>query len=376
MGKKSNDKENKDVISDISKEISVNEHTQNANDEKIETEKNVGSSIIENKLKNDNVEDKNTDIVKNKELENKEAAENIDEGLEKEETEDNKSENTEEDSNNKDTDKEEEDKEIANNKDTDKEEQDKEIKNNKDTNNEDKDIEISSEEDISNTEAISSEEKNNEDTDKDNLKTKKKSDKSNKKNYKKLKDIPPEWVDKDGKVRIPKEEYLQLLKYKEKKKRIRKVIRAIVFTLVVVVTFILCANWLSDNGPRKVGEGNIPNEPTTKPTIIPAENKEENTDYVDPEDVPSQSDEIIDEDADNDTMEPVIDNNVIEDDPYSTSMPNDGETDSSDMSDGSIEPYSTGTVDSGDSKKQDVSKVIINKKENLPEMTLDPKVIN
>ena len=142
------------------------------------------------------------------------------------------------------------------------------------------------------------------------------------------------------------------------------------------MTFILCANWLSNNGPRKVGEGNIPNEPTTKPTIIPAENKEENTDYVDPEDVPSQSDEIIDEDADNDTMEPVIDNNVIEDDSYSTSMPNDGETDSSDMSDGSIEPYSTGTVDSGDSKKQDVSKVIINKKENLPEMTLNPKVIN
>ena len=36
--------------------------------------------------------------ITNKELENKEAAENIDEGLEKEETEDNKSENTEEDS--------------------------------------------------------------------------------------------------------------------------------------------------------------------------------------------------------------------------------------------------------------------------------------
>ena len=89
MAKDNDKKENIDINADISNEVSVNEHAQNANDEKIETEKNVGSSIIENKLKNNNVEDKNTDIVKNKELENKEAAENIDEGLEKEETEEN-----------------------------------------------------------------------------------------------------------------------------------------------------------------------------------------------------------------------------------------------------------------------------------------------
>ena len=62
-----------------------------------------------------------------------------------------------------------------------------------------------------------------------------------------MREIPKEWIDQNGKVRIPREEYLLLVKYKERRKRFRKIIRGIVFALVTIAAFIGAMLVLSKN---------------------------------------------------------------------------------------------------------------------------------
>ena len=146
---------------------------------------------------------------------------------------------------------------------------------------------------------------------------------------------------------------------KERKKRNRKIIRGIVFTFVVIVTFIVCAAILS-GGLSTVGGGDSEEEVIIDNVKDTASPTQEDEDYVDPGEVPSKDDVVGDEDALDSDKEASED----------TQEGTDG------LAESDIKKNDSETLEEGNSKKQSMNRVVINEEFGLPEVSIDPNAVD
>ena len=127
-------------------------------------------------------------------------------------------------------------------------------------------------------------------------------DKKRIKELAKLKDIPPEWIDEKGRVKIPREEYIQLLEYKKRRKKIRKFIRGFVFVAVFLATLVFAMIFFGKKNEEDMRKGKhrieeIDDGATTTPeATINVENESDGSDIPIDEEI-SEDEETSEEDV-------------------------------------------------------------------------------
>ena len=139
------------------------------------------------------------------------------------------------------------------------------------------------------------------------------------------------------------------------------------FTLVIIVTFILCVAFLS-GGMSTVGGRKADKAPKVDKIVETAEPTAVDEDYVDPEDVPSKGNDDVDEDNDSETSND-SDEDAVRDNTDGMASPDIVENNSRDN-------VGSESLENGNSKKQNFDNVKINEELGLPEVTINPDAID